>query len=72
MHMRIVSILGQDNIPQMVYDFVVDGIICAIERWLLDKQCVPVDEFMSNLKTLLQVLFLALQQRITDDPKWLE
>ena len=72
MHMRIVSIFGQDDIPQMVYDFLVDGIVCAIERWLLDKQCAPVEEFIFNLKKLMQVLFLALQRRVTDDPKWLE
>ena len=72
LHMRIVAIFGQDDIPQMVYDFVVDGIVCAIERWLLDKQCVPVEEFIFNLKKLMQVLFLALQRRVTDDPKWLE
>lgn len=71
MHMRMVSIFGEDDIPQMVYDFLVDGIVCAIERWLLEKECVPVDAFITNLKKLLQTLYLALHCQISDDPKWL-
>ncbi len=71
LHMRVVSLFGEDRFPQMVYDFVVDGIGCAIERWLLDKQCVPVEEFILNLKQLLQMVYLSIQRRVTDDPKWL-
>ena len=72
MHLRIVAMFGQDDIPQMVYDFVVDGVVCAIKRWLLEKECVTAEEFLHNLKKLLQVLYYSLHQRITDDPKWHE
>lgn len=72
LRLRMVSILGQDDLPQMVYDFLTDGILCAIERWLLEKQCVSAEEFMNNLKKLVQVLYYALQRRITSDSKWLE
>ena len=72
MHLRIVAMFGQDDIPQMVYDFVVDGVVCAIKRWLLEKECVTAEEFLHNLKKLLQVLYYSLHQRISDDPKWLE
>lgn len=72
LRLRVTELLEQDDVPQMVYDFVVDGIICAIERWLLDKNCAPVEEFMYNLKRLVQVLFVGIQKRIVGDPKWLE
>ena len=72
MHLRIVAMFGQDDIPQMVYDFVVDGVVCAIKRWLLEKECVTAEEFLHNLKKLQQVLYYSLHQRISDDPKWLE
>lgn len=72
LRLRLVSMFGQDDLPQMVHDFLTDGILCAIERWLLEKQCVPVDEFLDNMKKLLQVVYHALQRRVTDDPKWLE
>lgn len=72
LRIRLVSIFGQDDLPQMVYDFLTDGIMCAIERWLLEKQCMSVDEFLDNMKKVLQVVYYALQRRVTDDPKWLE
>lgn len=72
LRLRLVSMFGQDDLPQMVHDFLTDGILCAIERWLLEKQCVPVDEFLDNMKKLLQVVYHALQRWVTDDPKWLE
>ena len=72
LRLRVTELLEQDDVPQMVYDFVVDGIVCAIERWLLDKNCAPVEEFMYNLKRLVQVLFVGIQKRMVGDPKWLE
>ncbi len=72
MRTRVESLLGQTDVPRMVYDFVVDGFVCAIERWLLDKNCITSDEFMYNLKKLLQLLITGINRRIVDDPKWLE
>ncbi len=72
LRLRVTEVLEQDDVPRMVYDFVVDGIVCAIERWLLDKHCTPVEEFMYNLKRLVQVLFVSINKRIVGDPKWLE
>lgn len=70
--MRITAMIGREDVPQMVCDFMEDGVVCSIERWLLDKNCIPVEEFMSNLKTLMQVLFLELNRRAEEDPHWLE
>ena len=60
------------EVPQIVYDFVADGIVCAIERWLLEKNCISPEEFLLSLKKLVQVLFKGLERRISSDPKWLE
>lgn len=69
---RIESIIGKNDIPDMVFDFIVDGIECAVERWLLDKQCITAEEFMCNLKKLLQLLISGLETRIAADPHWLD
>lgn len=69
---RIEGLLGMEDVPELVYDFVVDGVVCAIERWLLDKKGISVEEFMSSLKKMIQILYIGLDQRITSDPKWLE
>ena len=72
LRLRVEDLLGMDDVPEMVYDFVVDGVICAIERWLLDKNCVGTEEFMFSLKKMIQILYIGLDRRISEDPKWLE
>lgn len=72
LHLRIVELLGNEDVPPMVCDFVVDGILCSIERWLLEKECISVEAFMYNLKKLVKLLFLGLEQSVSADPRWLE
>ena len=69
---RVETIMGMKDTPDMVFDFAVDGLECAIERWLLDKQCITAEEFVGNLKKLLQLLIIGLENRIAADPDWLD
>ena len=69
--LRVEELLVEE-VPQIVYDFVADGIVCAIERWLLEKNCISPEEFLLSLKKLIQVLFKGIERRISSDPKWLE
>ena len=70
--LRVEALLGVEDVPEMVYDFVLDGVICVFERWLLDKNCISVEDFMFNLKKLIQIFYLGLDRRVSEDPKWLE
>lgn len=70
--LRVEALLGVEDVPEMVYDFVLDGVICTFERWLLDKNCISVEDFMFNLKKLIQIFYLGLDRRVSEDPKWLE
>ena len=70
--LRVEDLLGMHDVPELVYDFVVDGVIWAIKRWLLDKNCVSTEEFMFSLKKMIQILYIGLERRISEDPKWLE
>lgn len=70
--LRVEALLGVEDVPEMVYDFVLDGVICVVERWLLDTNCISVEDFMFNLKKLIQIFYLGLDRRVTEDPKWLE
>ncbi len=53
-HTRIKEILGQNDVPQLFVDFLTDGFVCSIERWLLDKNCIPPNQFVSTIKVLVQ------------------
>lgn len=69
---RVVYLVGQKDVPQMVIDFIVDGLECTIERWLLDKNCVTAEEFVGNLKLLLNLLIIGMNKRTQEDPEWVE
>jgi len=51
---RIEEISGQKNIPQLCVDFFADGIVSSIERWLLDKDSMTPEQFVSTIKMLIQ------------------
>ena len=72
LRLRVEGLLGMDDVPELVYDFVVDGVICAIKRWLQDKNCVSAEEFMYSLKKMIQIMYIGLERRIASDPKWLD
>ncbi len=47
------GIFGRDNALPFYVDFYADAFLCAIKRWLLDKDCMPAEEFSSLLKNCL-------------------
>lgn len=51
---RIESILKGNKIPQICVDFFTDGLVCSIERWLMDKDCMPPEQFVSMVKMVVQ------------------
>lgn len=36
-------------------NFFVDALVCAVERWILDKNCIPPDEFLDNIKNCIRL-----------------
>ena len=36
----------------MTCDFMVDSILSILERWLLERDCAPVEDFLENLRQL--------------------
>ena len=69
---RVMDLVGQDDVPRMVLDFIVDGLECTIERWLLDKNCVTADEFVGNIKQLIHLLILGMSKRTQEEPDWVD
>ena len=72
LRLRVEDLLEVTDVPELVYDFTVDGVLCAIERWLTDKNGISAEEFMFSLKKTIQILYVGLNKRISEDPKWLE
>lgn len=63
---RMEKILGHKDIHQICIDFLTDGIVSAIERWLLDKDCMPPEQFVSNLKTIVQGVAMEILREMNE------
>ncbi len=62
---RMKIIIGKDDIPPLCIDFFADGVLCALKRWLLSKDSMPPDQFVSILKSILQGTAVAICQNMT-------
>lgn len=51
---RLVDLLGKDKVDDFEANFFTDACMCAIERWLLEKDCMPPEQFVSRLLRLMQ------------------
>lgn len=51
---RICSLFGQDGVDEFSVDFFTDAVICAMERWLLTKECMPPEQFVGKLKRITE------------------
>lgn len=69
---RIEALMEQEELPRLAYDFIVDAIDRSIELWLLDRDCVSVEEFMYTLKKVVYVLRKTFDKRLEDHPEWLD
>ena len=67
---RMPLIIGERELPPMVYDFIVDGGAGPYERWMLVKNCATAEEFLDSIKGVMQVLVIGLSKRIKNNPEW--
>lgn len=54
---RLAEVLATENSSpkerEFYCNFLSDAFICAIERWLLDKDCIPAEEFLEMLRFII-------------------
>lgn len=51
---RTEELIGPGDVHQIGVNFFADGIVCAILRWLLDKNCVPPEQFVSVIRKVVE------------------
>ena len=59
---RISALVDSEDVDDFVINFFSDALICAIERWLLDKECMPPEQFIFRIKQIIQNGARALYQ----------
>lgn len=51
---RLTFILGNLSTDEFTVEFLCDAVVCAMERWLLAKDCMPPEQFLEKIKNLIE------------------
>lgn len=51
---RISHLFGQKQPDEFTVDFFTDAVLCAMERWLLTKECMTSEQFVEKIKLLME------------------
>lgn len=51
---RIFGIFSQEQPDDFTLDFFTDAVLCAMERWLQTKECMPPEQFVEKIKRLTE------------------
>ena len=62
--LRLTYLLGDDGADDFTVNIFADASMCAIERWLLDKNCIPPDQFVSKLMLFIRGGAAAIQREL--------
>lgn len=62
--LRLIYLLGDDGADDFAVNFFADASMSAIERWLLDKNCLPPEQFISKLKLFIRSGADAIQREL--------
>ena len=63
---RFFELFG-DSEDDFELNFFTDAVVCAMERWLLEKDCMPQDEFVDRLFQLICQGADIVQKQLNED-----
>ena len=62
---RISKLFGEQQWDEFTLDFLSDAVVCAMERWLRTKECLPPEQFAEKLKALIEKCAHAICREIS-------
>ncbi len=57
-------LLGDEQVDEFAVNFFADAMLCSMKRWLLAKDCMPPEQFVSQAKRLVRRGAAAICQEI--------
>lgn len=66
---RIEDATGSRNVPSIAVDFIVDGLACAFERWLLSKEYISADQFVTIMRSIIETVAIRVTEKINEEMK---
>lgn len=62
LELRLTELIGDIARDEFTLNFFVDAVVCSLERWLLDKNCMPPEQIVAKMLNLIQKSADALHQ----------
>jgi len=51
---RLIGLIGDDEADDFTVSFFTDAVLCAMERWFMDKECMPPEQFVMKMKGIVR------------------
>lgn len=62
LYIRLQRIYENRNIDDFAINFYADAMLCAINRWLSEKDCIKSSEFVEKVKNLIENSAMVIQE----------
>ena len=63
---RLSYVFGPNNVDEFALGFFADAVVCAMERWLLAKNCISSSEFVGKIKYLTEKSVTSIYQEMAE------
>lgn len=63
---RMSRLFGPDQVDAFSVAFLSDAVLCAMERWLLTRDCMPPDVFVGKIKRLVEQVARSVCTELSD------
>ena len=63
---RMKTVFKTSEVTDFQVNFIVDGIICALKRWLTGAECMPPEEFIEQLQSCIKLSAIHIYENLED------
>ncbi|MBQ8403821.1 MAG: TetR/AcrR family transcriptional regulator C-terminal domain-containing protein, partial [Clostridia bacterium] len=63
---RLNKIFKTSDVSDFQVSFIVDGLICALKRWLTSADCMPPEEFIEQIKSCVRFTAIHVYENLDD------
>ena len=64
---QLQTIVGDPQTRDFQINFIADGMVCMLKRWLTDSECVPPEEFVREIKSGAKVMAEYILRTLPDE-----
>lgn len=64
---RLSPLFGAEQVDEFTLAFLTDAVLCALERWLLTRDCMPPEVFVGKIKRLVEKTACTLYPEISEN-----